>query len=176
MTIRKRFLPQPLKIIDNFFEAPSLWRHYGLKQEYDKDLSQYPGLRSKPIDELNVSLFHQLASKLIIHATNSSSFDRLKAQFSLTTKDSSTENIIHRDEPFYNVAGLIYLNENPPKDTGTYFFGQGPTGEYKKTIVVENVYNRMVIFDPSIWHCPAGYFGDDLSTGRLTITFFGIAR
>jgi hypothetical protein len=174
--IKIRTIPQPLKIVDNFFEVPMIWKNYALKQEYSKDLSEYPGLRSKPLDEINLDIFHNLASKIIAHVTRKSSFERLKIQFSTTTHTDRVENGIHQDEHHYNVAGIIYLQDNPPPDTGTVFFGQNKFGEYKQTVSVQNVYNRMILFHPLTWHAPAGYFGNTLEDSRLTITFFGTAR
>ena len=60
-------------------------------------------------------------------------------------------------------------------NTGTVFFNKTQKGELIETLTIENIYNRMIIFNPSWWHSPAGTFGSDLETGRLTITFFGIA-
>jgi hypothetical protein len=170
----KRTLLQPLKIVDDFFEAPFLWREYALKQEYTKDQSGYPGVKSKTLDDLNLNLFHDLASKIIVH-TGKKSFERLKVNF-VSAIESDTPQILgpHQDELFYNVAGVIYLNENAPKNTGTSFYGRYPQG-LTKTIVAENVFNRLVIFHPSMWHQPDGFFGNCLDNSRLIITIFGIA-
>lgn len=164
---------QQLKIIDNFLESPGLWKEYALKQEYFKDESGYPGKKTKPLDEINANLFHSIARKIIIHANGRQGFQRLKLQFACTTTEDIFQNVIHQDEPFYNVAGIIYLNENAPKDTGTKFF-ELINGQHVETINVENLYNRMIIFDPAKWHAPSGTFGNDLATSRITITFFGI--
>jgi hypothetical protein len=112
----------------------------------------------------------------VIHVTGKSSFERLKIQFSTTTEADRVEHGIHQDEIHYNVAGVIYLQDAPPVDTGTVFFGQNKFGEFKQTISVQNVYNRMILFHPLTWHAPAGYFGNTLEDSRLTITFFGTAR
>ncbi len=165
---------QQLKIIDNFLESPGLWRSFALQQEYTKDQSGYPGRKSKTLDELNNNIFHSLAEKIIPHVNGKENFQRLKIQFAHTILDEFL-NITHQDEPFYNVAGIIYLNEYAPMNTGTVFFNKTQKGELIETLTIENIYNRMIIFNPSWWHSPAGTFGSDLETGRLTITFFGIA-
>ena len=165
---------QQLKIIDNFLESPGLWRSFALQQEYTKDQSGYPGKKSKTLDELSDSIFHSFAEKLVPHVNGKNNFQRLKIQFAYTILNEFSNNV-HQDEPFYNVAGLIYLNENAPANTGTVFFNKAVSGELVETITVENVYNRMIIFDPAQWHAIVGTFGDDLESSRLTITFFGTA-
>jgi hypothetical protein len=165
---------QHFKIVDQFLELPGLWRSFALQQEYTKDQSGYPGKKSIPLDELNLHIFHSLAAKIIKHVNGKNNFQRLKVQFACTTEEEFSKNI-HQDEPFYNVAGVIYLSENPPQNTGTLFYNKTPAGEIIKTLTVENVYNRMIIFNPSMWHSQAGSFGTDLKTSRLTITFFGVA-
>jgi len=171
----KRTIIQPLKIVDDFLEAPFIWREYALKQEFLKDESGHPGLKSKTLDDLNLEIFHSLAGKVIQHVSGKHSFNRLKVNFaSSLTGNNSTDIVPHQDEPFYNIAGVVYLNENPPAGSGISFYKMTPEG-FVKTITVENKFNRMVIFHPSLWHAPDGHFGNDLKTSRLTMTLFGIA-
>jgi len=165
---------QHLKIVDNFLESPGLWRAFALDQEYAKDQSGYPGKKTKPLDDINDKLFHTLAGKIIKHTNGKEGFQRLKIQFTYSTAEEFKENN-HQDEPFYNVAGVIYLNENAPLNTGTQFLDLDKQGNLIETLVIENMYNRMIIFDPKKWHAMKGSFGKDIMTGRLTITFFGIA-
>jgi hypothetical protein len=42
-------------------------------------------------------------------------------------------------------------------------------------MVVENVFNRCVLFPPGEWHNVEHHFGDNSATGRLTLNFAGIA-
>lgn len=167
-------IPQHLKIVDSFLELPGLWRLFALTQEYTEDQSGHPGKKSKTLDELSDAIFHSLAEKIVKHVNGKNNFQRLKIQFTYMTKDEFSETA-HQDEPFYNIAGVIYLNENPGVNTGTVFYNKNSKGELMKTLTVENVFNRMIIFDPARWHAPVGAFGGDLETARLTITFFGIA-
>jgi hypothetical protein len=167
-------IKQHFKIVDNFLELPGMWRIFALQQEYLKDYSEYPGKKTKTLDELNAGMFHSLAEKIVLHVNGKNNFQRLKIQFAYTNVNEFS-NVSHQDQPFYNVAGVIYLNENPPANTGTVFFNNAVSGELVETITVENAYNRMIIFDPSQWHAMVGAFGDDLESSRLTITFFGTA-
>lgn len=160
--------------MDTFLESPGLWRSFALQQEYAKDQSGHPGKKSKTLDELSDSIFHSFAEKIVPHVNGKNNFQRLKIQFAYTVLDEFSNNT-HQDEPFYNVAGIIYLNQHAPTHTGTVFFNKKHNGELVKTITVENTYNRMIIFDPAHWHAPEGSFGTDLESGRLTMIFFGIA-
>lgn len=166
---------QPLKIVDYFFETPYLWRSFALKQMYEKDESYHPGVKSKSLDEINLMLFHQLASKIIKHTQNKKYFERLKIQFAYTLGVDSNDLPPHRDESFYNVAGVIYLQTDPVPDAGTAFYAQHSNGSLKKTLEIKNLFNRMIIFDPSILHKQSSMFGTTIENSRLTIIFFGIA-
>jgi hypothetical protein len=171
----KRNIFQPIKIVDDFLEAPEIWRDYALKQEYIKDQSGYPGIKSKTLDELNVNSFHELAGKLILHMNEKKSFKRLKINFVSAIKEDEIKILNpHQDEHFYNVAGVIYLNQSSPENTGTSFYTETPNG-LVKTITVENVFNRLVLFHPSVWHSPDKFFGNQINDSRLIITFFGVA-
>lgn len=112
----------PIKVIDDILEAPALWRYYGLKQEYRAgELATWPGVRSQTLDQINMNLFSSIASKLIKHIPGKNSFAHLKTNFTLTDSSWGT-GWIHQDEPQYNVAGLIFLNPNPPPNSGTLFY------------------------------------------------------
>ena len=69
-----------------------------------------------------------------------------------------------------NYAGLVYLNEDPPKKTGTCLV-DGTTTEI---ITVDNVFNRVVAYPSHYYHAPEDLFGDseDKESGRMTLTFF----
>lgn len=119
--IRKEKLPT--KIIDDFFEHPSLWRHFALKQTYSRDpkYSTWPGERTDTLDKLNADLFHSLAGKIIFHLPQYKVFRSLQINCSLVDKSYGT-GWIHDDEPKWNVAGLIYLTPNPAPNSGTLFY------------------------------------------------------
>lgn len=117
-----RKLNQPIKVIDNIFEAPELWRHYGLKQEYTKDEnSTWPGTRTTTLDQPDMSLFNSMASTLMKHMHDKKYFSFLKINFASV---DSSYNIgwMHQDEPKYNVAGVIFLNKTAPVNTGLSFY------------------------------------------------------
>lgn len=74
----------PIKVIDNFFESPQLWRHFALKQQFHHDeIPKFPGQHSNLLDELDTGLFHLLAGKLIQHLPGFSNFKFLETGFRL---------------------------------------------------------------------------------------------
>ncbi len=122
--IKKRPNSIPTKIIDNFLEAPELWRRFALKQEFFIDeVSSFPGKYTKPIQDLNSNLFHSFAGKLIQHLQGYTYFQELQVSFRLADK-SFGDGWIHYDDPRYNVAGLVYLNICPPENSGTILYTQ----------------------------------------------------
>lgn len=201
-----RKLKQPIKIIDNFFEAPELWRLFALKQDYLRDdTSTWPGVRSASLNELDIELFNSLAAKLMLHIHDKNNFLHLKVNFA-SVDGSFGSGWLHQDEPQYNVAGVIYLNPTPPDETGTCFYNKIATSDtnfnqlffdelsanledrstfeqfkmdqrklFAKTVTVENIFNRCLMFSPDQWHAVDKFFGSNLDDSRLTINFFGYA-
>tara|TARA_R110000822_G_scaffold292845_2_gene414839 strand:- start:291 stop:578 length:288 start_codon:yes stop_codon:yes gene_type:complete len=47
--------------------------------------------------------------------------------------------------------------------------------EFKKTITMESVYNRCIIFDTRNWHSPENFYGTTVEDARLTQVFFARA-
>lgn len=119
----KRLASQiPIKVIDNFLEAPELWRRFALKQEFYSDyLSNFPGKYTKQLTEINPNLFHSLAGKLMQHLQGYTHFQELEISFRLADA-SYGAGWIHHDDPKYNVVGLIYLNPEPPTNSGTILY------------------------------------------------------
>ena len=112
----------PTKIVDNFLEAPALWRYFALKQEFITDeVSNFPGKYTKTLQELNNNLFHSFADKLIHHLQGYTHFQELQVTFRLADETFGT-GWLHHDDPKFNVAGLVYLNMNPPPNSGTIFY------------------------------------------------------
>ena len=119
-----RTLHQPIKVVDDFFEAPDLWRHYALRQEYSKDESAtWPGLRTTTLDQLDMELFNSVARTIIKHMHDKTYFSFLKVNFA-SVDASYNIGWMHQDEPKYNVAGVIFLNKHAPVTTGLSFYNK----------------------------------------------------
>ena len=84
-----------------------------------------------------------------------------KTRYTLIDFDNSK---FHTDNSIF--AGIVYLNPNPPSNSGT-------------TIIIDNVdnevynkFNRLVAYPASLIHAPTDLFGDTMESGRLTLSFF----
>jgi hypothetical protein len=66
----------------------------------------------------------------------------------------------------YSYAGVIYLTPNPPKNSGTTFIFD------REKKYIENYFNRLICYPSNILHGPTDLFGNDIHTGRMTLTFF----
>lgn len=103
-----------------------------------------------------------------------------------------------------NVSGVVFLTPNPPKNSGTIFYEINPEYAqeasnyfdehksfrginrvenvdlyekyFKVKQVVENVYNRAVIYSGKTLHKSDFYFGDAPDNARLIQPFFGNLR
>lgn len=114
----------PIITIDDFFETPTLVRDFALKQEFFKgDRGNWPGLRTKFIDELDNKFFHTFAAKLMSFLPKQyTTFTNLEAGFQLID-ESYGSGWVHDDDIKYNVAGLVYLNpETIRQGCGTTYY------------------------------------------------------
>jgi|694.fasta_scaffold00037_20 hypothetical protein len=63
-------------------------------------------------------------------------------------------------------AGVVYLNKNPPLNSGTMIFKDDNKVEY-----IENIYNRLVLYKSKFNHSAMCGFGEN-ENSRLTFTAF----
>lgn len=194
----------PLTVVDNFFETPTLVRNFALQQEFFKgDRGNWPGIRTKFLDELDINFFNTFHDKLLNYIPrNYKGFQHLEATFQLID-ETYKRGWVHNDDPKWNVAGIVYLNNDKPKqDCGTTFYDDRDTSndddhskEYSDDVndnigqnedvrdkvnsrwvpsmLAENRWNRCVISDSTRWHSAGRFFGHSKDTSRLTLVFFG---
>lgn len=202
---RRKFPYVPTRVIDDFFETPSAVRSFALQQEFHKSIdSTFPGERTTYLNILDDHLFTVFAKKLLDNLPGINGFSKLTATFH-SIDETYGNGWVHDDEPKYNVVGVVYLNPNPPPNSGTILYKDqfdpkaGEFLEYFKkdvlfankeerkqlveirnkqrsmftpTTIVENVFNRCVIYDPRTWHSPDHFFGKNREDARLTLVFF----
>jgi len=202
---RKKFPYLPTKIIDNFFDTPSVWREFALSQEYtEATTGTWPGTRTELLNDISNEIFEEFALQLLKHLPMYTGFHRLVASFHLIDETYGS-GWIHDDDPTLDVSGIVYLTPNAPLGTGTTLYDDQydanaatfnkrfkedvlySTPESRKQLekyrleqrsmftpntVIENVYNRCVIFDPRTWHSPNNFFGTTKENTRLTLVFF----
>jgi len=175
---------QDLIIIDDFLENPDelLFKSRCIEY-YDVDSDPgnipgqevyYPGYRSLNLQKFDINLYSYLTKRIMnqtldrgvgLYRNNYSftSFGRM--YFHYTTEDYVVdERWLHQDPTLF--AGIIYLHKNPPKDTGTIIIKDG------KEIIVENKYNRLVLYRSDFMHSIQKSFGKTIYDSRLTLTIF----
>tara|TARA_B100001250_G_C19485188_1_gene650461 strand:- start:34 stop:684 length:651 start_codon:yes stop_codon:yes gene_type:complete len=118
----------PVTIVDNFFDNPDEIRDLALSLNYPDHNSSWPGRRSLRIENINRSLFHHIGNKIFsIFGKEppetwdiTMQFQRIKP-FSENKWDIKNLGWVHNDR---NVlfGGIIYLNKNPDRDTGTSIY------------------------------------------------------
>jgi hypothetical protein len=198
------------KIIDNFYDVPSLIRKYALEQDFYKRIGQYPGLRTKPINELDYEFYINFVRKLVSVYYD---IDKFKIEFDVKTlfqwadKKYNTGWVHQDDINYYDVAGVVYLSPNAPLNCGTslyvpnvdkierYRIETDPftenenidinlyqqeqiryNSQFKKIKQIENIYNRLVVYDCKQWHAQDGFFGETKEDSRLIQVFFARIR
>lgn len=125
-------------LFDQFFESkysPNEVREYGLSQFRGKNFINdehnfYPGIRSKNLDLLDFNLFKYIESKVMKSILNFPEYKEshknkheIVIQYHLTSSIHEC-GFIHKDSEWNQkiFSGVIYLNPNPPKNSGTKFF------------------------------------------------------
>jgi hypothetical protein len=112
----------PTIVVDNFFESPTLWRHYALSQEFYKgERGTWPGIRTAMLDNLNIELYSILEFKLLQLLPQFKKFNKIESTFQLID-ETYGNGWVHDDNPEHNVAGIVYLNEQHPQNSGTTLY------------------------------------------------------
>ena len=120
----------PVAVLDNFYENPDLVRQFALSLDYSpSDDGRWPGKRSLPLHEVNQSFFTTFCNKIFRLFYNS---DFRDIHYQVTTQFQSISNYsenaaselnsgwIHSDNAIF--SGVVYLNPNPQKNTGTNIY------------------------------------------------------
>lgn len=170
------------KVIDNILARPEFYVEWARTLTYDytsecqladinrRDLKTdvgWIGYRSDEIAELNIDIATSVTRQIYRQAL-SSWITRPYTQRNYLHYSSSEiefdEFWWHQDSS--NLAGVIYLTPDPEPNSGTLI-------KIKDEIVkIDNVFNRLVLYDASLVHRPERCFGNTINTARLTMTIF----
>jgi hypothetical protein len=165
--------------IENFFEYPKSIIDLSKNLEFytfDKhpetiSVGRYAGKRSLQLHNIYPEFFESLCYGVISHLIDFSKVEscdwRVSSYFSLVNSDDHIPEIqvIHQDiDVLY--AGVIYLNENPDKHSGTSLY-KNEDGKYKLVYEFENKFNKMILYDATIPHGITKFIDN-----RLSLLFF----
>ena len=139
------------------------------KDEFTKKFEScsWPGFRSQAFPEIEpffVNHLSDLLSNLLILKNTKYDFT---AYTHLRLKEDESKDWIHKDDKFYNISGLVYLNETN-YNSGTLFYDDN------ENVIndVKYVKNRIVLFNSNYFHKGYGYYGDEAKNGRYTLNLF----
>jgi hypothetical protein len=157
-------------LVDDFFDNVDEIRNLALSCKYDKSdaTTGWKGFRSTLNNE---DLKKQIHDKLISFNSQFKNFDlNIFFHYSLDNTKNEMQDFwrqrFHRD--YSDWAGVIYLTPEPKNQSGTILFDE----TNKNPITIENVYNRLIMYDGNFLHGVEDTFGDDINNSRMTITIF----
>ncbi len=173
----------PCTVVDNFFEFPEQVLELAKSVEYhEPGYTYYPGVVSKQkINDLNRELFEWVIDK-VIHlywdmSLSGSSWDcSMEFQKIEPYKDKDhifNKGSIHRDSRNSILSGLIYLNKNGLKDSGTSLYKR-KNPYYNPEFFYEHLRqfhggNKMVVTDevPTIEALHQQHYDNFIETMRI---------
>jgi hypothetical protein len=181
-----------LIVSDDFYQDPLSIRHFALQQTFFPH-PYHPGNRSKSFLRDSDSLKTRIQSLLPESAGKIVLFKSVKNNCSFQINLANERSWIHSDYTTSNWAGVVYLTPNPGPNSGTgfYKFRDGTLSsindknnlseirqscydltQWELVSQVDNVFNRLVLYDSRQYHQSTGYFGDNIDNGRLVQLFF----
>jgi hypothetical protein len=166
-----------MTVIDGFFQNPDEIRNLALNQEfYNKDnhpenIGKFPGMRTDYISKIIPELYESLVPVEIEQAKRHVDISKYTQYWTKFSFSYTTEGVgigLHRDfkegwegyKAFF--GGVIYLTPNPKKSSGTIV----------EEDIVDNVYNRYVMYDATCLHGLQDSFGETKKDARLVLTHF----
>lgn len=174
---------QPYLIVDNILTNPEFYVEWAQVLEYnytdecgnlaltkqknvDKSVG-WRGYRSKELAFIDanvaVNVSRQIYKRAISTRLPGYYIQRNYLHYS-TTEINYDDSWWHRDSSV--LAGVVYLNPDPEPESGTLLRVND------EIITVDNVFNRLVLYDASLMHRPQRCFGNTINTARLTMTIF----
>ena len=168
-------------IIDNFFDDVGSILKLANNQEYYKNSSMmtyWSGRRTVELLSYDFDTYSKIINNLINKVIDNSfgkepdmtiKFNwNVKVHFHKMTEEVILipENAYHKDSNCV-YAGVVYLTENAPKNYGTII------KKDDSSIIVENIFNRLVLYRADLFHSPVGGFGTSYENdNRLTLTIY----
>ena len=114
----------PTIVVDNFFDDPDYVLGLAKSVEYtDPSPTNHPGVVSrKKIQEIDNKLFNIIVQKIFGYFWDLRNPLKYMVDIEFQKIDSLGEGVIHVDSAGALAAGIIYLDRNASRDTGTSFY------------------------------------------------------
>lgn len=138
------------------------------KDDFLKPGGGWRGLRSKHFQLIDSTLFENTMNEIIFKTFGL----QCDWEYNINAYLHLAPGYIEYDDMWWHidtssmVAGVIYLNQNPEKDSGTMLIKDN------EEIKIDNVYNRLVMYKSHLMHRPMKCFGDNIDNSRLIFIFF----
>jgi len=164
--------------IDNFLPYPNVVRSWALQQQYftSKEMNSlfntnnnWQGKRTTVIHDLDNQYANVVLSRIqeLCHRYfYLPEKQQIRSAFQITNKHDGNS-WIHKDYDV-QIAGVLYLTPNPEANSGTTFYDE----DENPVDCIENVYNRLILYQSNIKHKSTNYFGETKEDCRLTQVFF----
>lgn len=190
-------MSQPI-IHESFFKDPDGVRKFALNEQFwDCSFTSimrgsWPGKRSHMVHWLSAEIFDEFVENIsgILGLTADQEM-YVEAYFQYCTVHDG-DSWVHRDMDDLDKThvGVIYLSPDPPPNSGTIIYEMPPSleqqfdhndpsskypadpSEYNVKQILENQYNRLVLYSPQDFHKSDTYFGEGKQDGRLFMVFF----
>lgn len=138
-----------------------------LRLDAAKPSGTWRGYRSQFLNEINQKFIDNVVFEIIqkMYRPKKVHYEYKSFLNFMTKYTKDDESCWHIDEECC-LAGILYLNENAPKQAGTLLKLDG------KKLLIENNFNRFALYRANIFHKPSQSFGDSIDNSRLTLTLF----
>jgi hypothetical protein len=171
-------------IVDNYFSNPKEIKDWAFKQTfynkedhpYKENLGGFSGFRTNYINNIDEQKFNYLVNNLLKASElfYEQNFTEFKAwlSFSYTLENiklpdfhKDETSLIQEDTKFKKrLAGVVYLNEDAEKEAGTIIINDN------KELLIENKFNRLILYPPHKVHSVAKSFGKTKEDARFVFT------
>ena len=134
--------------------------------------SKWKGYRSDFLHEINQKIFSKITDQIFSKIFSDYDGAGFKYEYQTAVFLHFAPGLIQVDDTWWHsdpdcfYAGVIYLTENPEPNSGTILKLNN------EEVVLENVFNRLIMYRSNIVHRPQKCFGNTIENSRLTITIF----
>lgn len=130
----------------------------------------WKGYRTRDLQDIDMGSYNTIMSKLLDKMFGSFSLSQIEfdaeTHFHLMTEDFVPNDTWFHTDGSKFIAGVLYLSQNPQPNSGTYLVINN------ERVCIENVYNRLIVYNANLVHSAAGCFGNSIENCRATFVFF----
>jgi hypothetical protein len=176
-----------LIVVDDVFKNPELIEMFSRSQKFytwdehpesKHKTYDWPGQHSTSVHSVDESMYqlimNEIFNKTINQFLNIENPDNNFFNYSFNYKSQLHAELLTEEYKYsplwihknieYLYSGTIFLSPNPPADSGIAVYRN-----HEKT-VIDNVFNRLVLYKPQYFHSDVKGFGTTVADGRMVLT------